>query len=233
MARLVLATRYKGGPGSGFHGHSGRPGKVGGSAAGASGRVWTGEAHPKAPKESRLSRLKTGEIGEALAMRALEDAYGASFTTLNEGINNAPIDVAGDHRAVEVKAGLASNGPTAQYWRATVGQLGKNERSLVDAMTPDEKKTYYKWKNAQVLKRKNDMLAQMSKEAGAEIKPMTVGVILAPDGSRADVYAFPGFHLRMAWKQYATDEYHIGTYSTEEFKGAPGEAEVTLIRMDD
>jgi hypothetical protein len=50
------------------------------------------------------------------------------FDTVNVGVNNAPIDVAGDHMAVEVKTGLASNGVKSQHWRATIGQPGKAEK---------------------------------------------------------------------------------------------------------
>ena len=54
----------------------------------------------------------------------------------------------------------------------------------------------------------------MSQEAGKEIKPLTIGLILSADGKRADVYRFEGFHLRLPWPKYATDEYYVGTFET-------------------
>lgn len=215
-ARLVF---IKGGEGSGHHHHAGLPGVWGGSRpSGASKapakktkeRVWTGEQKPKA--EKRLSKLNTGSAGEKIAMKALEEKIGAPFRTLNEGINNAPIDVAGNHHAVEVKTGLASNGKTAQHWRATIGQPGKEETELLKQMSREEKLEYNTWKRKKILERKYEALEEMEEIVGADIKPATVGIILSPDGSTGDVFFIPGFHQRLTWKKYATEEYYIGTY---------------------
>jgi len=40
-------------------------------------------------------------------------------------------------------------------------------------------------------------------------------VILAPDGSKGDVFMVPDFHLRLPWKDYATDEYYVGTFDVD------------------
>lgn len=215
-SKLKMLTRaLKGGAGSGNFGHQGIPGHVGGSASGG-GRVWGGAQHLAAagPSESGAgqARLQTGQIGEKLAMRVLSEKLGVPFETLNVGINNAPIDVGGDHTAVEVKTGLATNGPTAQHWRAMISKPGKKEQALMDQMTKDEKKAYLKYKDQQTLQRKNDMLKQLTEIAGSEVKPLTVGVILSADGKRGDVYMIPGFHLRLPWKAYATDEFYQGSY---------------------
>jgi hypothetical protein len=207
-ARDSTPIELKGGPGSGNFGHAGRPGKVGGSTTG--NRVWAGQTLERAGE--RLSKLKTGEIGEKLAMKVLEDKFGASFSTLNAGLNNAPIDVAGDHTAVEVKTGLASVGKSAQHWRATIGQPGIAERELLKAMDAQEKRTYNEFKKQQIIQRKESMLDKMRQAAGAEVKPYTVGIILDPDGSKGDVFLIPGFHLYLSWNQYATDDYYVGTY---------------------
>jgi hypothetical protein len=179
----------------------------------AGGRVWGGEQVDVRPT---VSKLQTGAIGEDIAMRALSDMMGAEFHTVNVGLNNAPIDVVGDHTAVEVKTGLASNGKTAQHWRATIGQPGKVEREAITRMTPDEKRVHHARKRKAIMDRKAMMLTDISKEAGVPIRGMTVGVILAPDGSRGDVFAIPGFHQRLRWKDYATDRYYLGTYEAGE-----------------
>lgn len=212
---MKVMIRFKGGPGSGHFGHSGRPGQVGGSSTSrysiskTSGRVWTGEQHEATTK---LTKLEKGEIGEQVAMRALEDRFGVNFSTLNVGVNNAPIDVGGDHMAVEVKASQASGDVTSQYWRATIGQPGKAESALFKQMTREEKIAYNKIKYDKILERKNSMLAQMSEMAGAEVKPYMVGVIISGDGKKADAFLIPGFHIRVGWKQNATDDNYLGTY---------------------
>lgn len=213
-AAIIIAL--KGGAGSGNFNHAGVPGKVGGSAPGgghgsASNRVWEGKQHAQA--ESKLSKLEVGHAGEKLAMQVLSEKMGVPFGTLNVGVNNAPIDVGGDHTAVEVKTGLATNGSTAQHWRATIGQPGKAEAELISQMSSEEKRQHNAYKYEQIMKRKNDMLAELTKQAGGEeVKPLTVGIILSADGKRGDVYMIPGFHLRLPWKDYATDEYYAGSY---------------------
>lgn len=145
-------------------------------------------------------------------MRVLSERFGVPFETLNVGINNAPIDVGGDHTAVEVKTGLATNGPTAQHWRAMISKPSKKEQALIDQMSPADKKAYFKYKDEQTMQRKQDMLKKLTEIAGSEVKPITVGVILSPDGKRGDVFIVPGFHLRLPWKDYATDDYFAGSY---------------------
>ena len=93
-------------------------------AHGFSGRMWSG-GEPMVYDGPTISKLEAGMAGEKLTIKVLSQKYGANFQTLNVGINNAPIDVGGDHLAGEVKTGLATNGKTSQQWRATIGQPGK------------------------------------------------------------------------------------------------------------
>jgi hypothetical protein len=182
----------------------------GGDRAGSdSARVWSGRQHEA---ENQLSKLEAGAIGEQLAERALEEKLGVDIATLNVGINNSPIDLGGDHVAVEVKAGVATNGRSAQQWRATLGGAGPAETQALKSMSREQKAAWFKKKSDLILVRKNALLDKMSAELGAPVKAMTVGVILSPDGKRGDVYAVDGFHLRLGWTQYATDEYYMGTY---------------------
>ena len=210
---------FKGGRGSGNFGHSGRPGKVGGSGPGGKikwlppgQRVWQGK---QIKGQKTITKLQTGTIGETLAAQALEDKFGVPFSSLNEGINNAPIDIAGDSRAVEVKTGVATNGITAQHWRATIGQPGKQEAALIAQMTKPEKRAHNIYKSQQILARKNEMLSAMSEIAGVEMKPATIGIILSPDGKRGDVFFIPGFHLRITWRDGAIEENYLGTYGND------------------
>lgn len=208
MTLTNLFSILKGGPRSGFHGHAGRLGKRGGSS---SGRVWSGgTVEYDGPK---LSKLQVGALGEKLAMRVLSEKFETEFTTLNIGVNNSPLDAGGDHMALEIKTGLASNSSTAQQWRSTLGEPGKAEKVLIAQMTSDEKKEYNAYKQQKVLDRKQQMLNELSKEAGAEIKGFMVGIILSPDGLKGDAYLIPGFHSRINWSQLK-DEQFLGTYDT-------------------
>jgi hypothetical protein len=225
----AVAAALKGGLGSGNHGHVGRPGERGGSLpigvtiAGTSVditlkvpkpidvKVWSGEPEQA---ESTLSKLQTGAIGEQLVMALLTDQHGVPFGTVNQGVNNAPFDVAGNGYAVEVKTGMATNGKSAMHWRATIGQPGKAEQEALKQMSADQKREHNKWKESEILKRKHALLERMTQEAGREIKPLTIGIILSADGKRADVYRFDGFHLRLPWNKYATDDYYVGSYET-------------------
>ena len=201
----------KGGAGSGNFGHAGRPGEVGGSAPTTAtlDRVWTGEQHEG---EATVNKLETGAIGEGIVMDVLSQLHDVPFGTVNVNVNNAPFDVSGDSLAVEVKTGLATNGKSAQHWRATIGQPGKAETELLKQMSAEEKRAHNERKMQAILDRKHALLQKMSEEAGREIHPMTMGLILSGDGTRADVFAFDGFHLRLPWNKYATDEHFLGTY---------------------
>ena len=208
---FAAAPVTKGGEGSGNFDHAGRPGEVGGSApSGATlDRVWTGEQHEG---EATVNKLETGAIGEGIVMDVLSQLHDVPFGTVNVNVNNAPFDVSGDSLAVEVKTGLATNGKSAQRWRATIGQPGKAETELLKQMSAEEKRAHNERKMQAILDRKHALLHKMSEEAGREIHPMTMGLILSGDGKRADVFAFDGFHLRLPWNKYATPEHFLGTY---------------------
>jgi hypothetical protein len=225
----ALSEALKGGDGSGNFGHRGRAGERGGSlprgvtAAGTAvdithkapkridAKVWNGEPEQA---ESTLSKLQTGAIGEQLVMSLLTDQHGVPFGTVNQGVNNAPFDVAGNGYAVEVKTGMATNGKSAMHWRATIGQPGKAEQEALKQMTAEQKRAHNAWKEQEILRRKHALLDRMSEEAGKEIHPLTIGIILSADGKRADVYRFDGFHLRLPWNKYATDDHYVGSYET-------------------
>lgn len=208
MSLVSLFTILKGGPRSGNFGHSGRPGKHGGSSP---GRVWSGGVVEY--DGPRLSKLEVGEIGEKLAARILSEKFGTEFTTLNVGVNNSPIDLAGDHLAIECKTGLSSNRADAQQFRATIGEPGKAEKALIAQMTPEEKLAHNAYKRQRILERKHALLEELSKESGEEIKGSTVAIILSPDGKKGDAYLIPGFHLRIGWSKLRDEEF-LGTYDT-------------------
>jgi hypothetical protein len=215
FAQLTFAI--KGSASSGNYGHAGIPGKVGGSAADT--RVWSGTQQASAQELSNeaagYAKLNTGQVGEKLAMKVLSEKFGVPFETLNVGKTNAPIDVVGNSSAVEVKTGLATNGPTAQHWRAMISKPSKKEQELIAKMTKEEKKELNRYKDQQTLERKHAMLDKMTEIAGTKIKPITVGIILSADGKKGDVFIIPGFHNRLKWAEHAVDANYAGTYDVE------------------
>ena len=231
---MILDALVKGGPGSGFHRHKGRLGHRGGSMDDGienddddetdddretddedkpthkpAKRVWTGQQH-EGP--ATLSKLETGALGEAAVMDVMSQIYGVPFGPVNVGMNNAPFDVMGGNQAIEVKAGLATNGKTAQQWRATIGQPGKSETALLAMMDKDAKRTHNEWKMKAILDRKHAMLKKLSEKTGQKMQPKTVALIMAGDGSAADMFSFDGFHLRLPWNKHAIDDHFLGTY---------------------
>lgn len=217
MSDLKLTFRFKGGKGSGNFGHAGRPGQIGGSAPGRmSGvsitprqeRVWTG-AKVDATAEPIPTTL-SGPLGEEVAIQALSAHKDTQFITINQGVNNAPIDVAGDHMAIEVKTGLNTN--SSQYWRTKIGgaYYNQEEKAMLKKMSAAERKEYNAHKLQAIIDRKHSMVESMSAELGEPVNPFTVGVIMAYDGSAADVFLVPGFHKNVSWK--GIDEYYVGSY---------------------
>lgn len=173
-------------------------------------RVWQGSQHTG---QTKLSKLQTGALGEKIAMESLEAISRIDYGTLNVGLNNAPVDAAGDHEAIEIKTGIATNTPAAQQFRATIGQPGKEESARLLHMSAEEKRMYNQHKSQQILKRKSAMLGKMSRLAGQKVTPYTVAVILSPDGKRGDVFKVPGFHLRLGWNDSIVKDNYIGTYT--------------------
>lgn len=89
-----------------------------------SSRAWAGKAQTI---KTSLSKLEVGALGERTTEAYLWSLGHVPVKPTNAKINNFPVDLLADHMAVEVKTGLVSNGPSAQQWRATIGQPGKKE----------------------------------------------------------------------------------------------------------
>lgn len=178
-------------------------------------RVWSGEKHQQPDKVP--SKQLVGELGENLVRQIMTDLVGEKFRTLNDGRSNAPIDLFGDHMAIEVKAGLASNRHDSRKWRATIGEPGKAEKELLAQMTPEEKLKHNDWKREEILRRKADLADQLSAHTpdGKPVEQVTVGLIFKPDLTAVDVYVIDGYHLTLRWSQYATDEHYLDTYKVD------------------
>jgi hypothetical protein len=163
---------------------------------------------------TQLSKLETGSLGEEIAVAYFRDHVGIKdVRSINVGRNNAPVDAVGDHTAIEIKTGLVSNSKSAQQWRATIGQPGKEETEWLRKASREEKATWNEKKAQAILDRKIAALKELSKELGVNMKPKTVGVIIHADRRKADIYVFDGFHHRIGWTSDLAKKSYVGTYS--------------------
>ncbi len=158
-----------------------------------------------------MSKLEVGTLGEKLVASYLQTTQNLKVKTLNVKVNNFPVDLMQDHGAIEVKAGLISNGTTAQHWRATIGQPGKAEQAWLKKATPEQKAKFNEKKAQAILDRKQQALEQISAALGKKVKPHTYTVIINPDTKKADIYHFNGFHLRIPWNSPQAKAGYVGT----------------------
>ena len=74
-----------------------------------------------------MSHAQVGKLGEKIVLAYLKSHGHSDARAVNAAHGNFAVDLVQDHAAVEVKTGLASNGKSAQQWRATIGQPGPKE----------------------------------------------------------------------------------------------------------
>ena len=175
-------------------------------------RAWRGAA---VALSTRLSRLETGALGERVAAAYVRRQGYRDVRSLNMRGNNFPVDLMQDHEVIEVKTGLASNGPSAQHWRATIGQPGVKEQVWLAEATPAQKAAWNARKGALILQRKQRAVADFARQSGHPVRARTLGVILNPDARTADVYEFAGFHLRLGWHGASAEAGYRGTFCYE------------------
>lgn len=173
-------------------------------------RAFTGDV---VNTRKKLSKLETGELSEKIVAEHFRRNGIPDVRSINVARNNAPVDLIGDHTAIEVKTGLVSNSERAQQWRATIGQPGKQETEWLKTASKKDKAAWNAQKSADILDRKNNELDQLSDELGVKMKAKTVGVIIHPDKRRADLYVFDGFHHRIGWNSTDARHAYVGTYS--------------------
>lgn len=163
--------------------------------------------------QTKLSKLETGAIGERVAIAHLKQNLGIHDAgPLNSHITNYPIDISGDHIAVEVKTGLVSNGKAAQQWRATIGQPGKSETEWLKTASADQKSAFNEQKRQAIMSRKKSALAELEKTKNVKVAPKTLTTILNPDTKTVDLFMFDGFHSRIPWNSPEAKKAYVGTY---------------------
>jgi hypothetical protein len=179
-------------------------------------RVYQGKQEALVGK--KFTKSQNGKIGEHVASKALADHFGMEIAPVNVGVNNAPVDlVANTKAAIEVKAGRVTNSQKHHTSRASIGEPGKAEKALIAKMTPQQKRAHNDRKKNAIIARKNNLVKQMSKAAGGkQIDSYTIVAVMSADGTKADAFLVPGFHLNLSWRKAASEEKnYIGTYDTD------------------
>ena len=204
--------RIKGGP------HSGEWTSGGGGGGGVHNpgikitptkeRAWDGK---QTDEKGGISKLETGRLGESIVLAYLQSQGMTDARPLNAKTNNFPVDAIEDHGVIEIKTGLSTNGKSAQQWRATIGQPGKEETKWLKSASAEEKAAWNEGKAGEIISRKEAAVKEISREQGHEVKGRTMTVILNPSTKVADIYQFSGFHSRIAWGSAQAKAGYIGS----------------------
>lgn len=160
-----------------------------------------------------LSKQQAGALGEKIIIANLHRSGYKDAAPLNSKKSNFPVDAVHDHKVIEIKTGLVSNGASAQKWRATIGQPGKAESAWLKKASPTAKAEWNQKKMVKILERKKAAVASISKQMGLKAKGETVGVIINHDKRIADIYRFQGFHLHIRWNSPAMAKAYVGSVS--------------------
>lgn len=163
--------------------------------------------------KKEMTKQETGAIGEAVAVAYLRSLGFRDAATVNVGRNNMPVDVVFDHEVIEVKAGLASNGPSAQQWRLTIGEPGVKEKAWLARASDAAKERWNDRKERAIVARKAAMMRSIAKSLGRRaVGGRTITTIVDPDRGLVDVYSFRGFHPRIGWNSDQAKAGYVGTF---------------------
>lgn len=171
-------------------------------------RAWSGAA---VALRGRISKQRLGDLAEGVAVGWLRRQGFRDAAPLNINRNNFPLDLIQDHEVIEVKAGLASNGPSAQQWRATIGEPGAREKAWLAGAAPDAVARWNARKQAAILRRKESAARAIERRLGRKLKRSTLTLIVNPDAKTADLYKFDGFHARVGWGSEQARAAYVGS----------------------
>lgn len=182
-----------------------------------------------------LNKNQTGDLAEALAVAYLKARGFTDAETLNVGRNNFALDLVHDHRVLEVKAGLVSNGGSAQQWRATIGQPGKVEAAWLKTASAEEKAAHNAKKARAIMRRKAAAVREVSKHVGHPVTLSTLAMIIDPDRGTADLYQFPNAEARIGWRSPEAKRAYMGTlrFRIARQVAALAEAAAAKMKADD
>jgi len=172
-------------------------------------RAWNGK---QVDVQNKLSKQETGKIGEDAVLAYLHSQGMTDARPLNEKHSNFPVDMVQDHGAIEVKAGLVSNGASAQQWRATIGQPGKEETAWLKTADSQQKAEWNQQKSQAILDRKGAAFKELSSDLGKPVKGYTMPTHINPVSKSVDIYKFDGFHLRIPWNHPSVKAAYVGSF---------------------
>ena len=162
--------------------------------------------------KSRLTHGQVGALGEQIAIAYLkQQGFKDAAKYEADGRNNLPVDLINDHEVTEVKAGLVSNGASAQQWRMTIGEPGPAEKAWLAKAGDKAKADWNARKQAMIADRKAAAIKELSKQLGRRVKGRTLTVIINPDTKTADIHVFEGFHQRIGWNSQQAKDGYRGT----------------------
>lgn len=162
-----------------------------------------------------LSKQETGKLGESIILAHLQSQGMKDARPLNAKVNNFPVDAIEDHGVIEIKTGLSSNGASAQQWRATIGQPGKEETAWLKTAGAEEKRAWNDRKAAEIIARKEAAVKTISSDLGRPVHGSTMTAIINPSTKTADLYRFEGFHSRISWNSPQAKAGYIGSVKYE------------------
>jgi hypothetical protein len=163
------------------------------------------------PVRTPMSKQAVGKLGESIVLSWLQGHGAPDAGHLNLDRNNFPIDLIFDHQLVEVKAGLVSNGQSAQHWRLTVGEPGPKEKAWLAKASAATKARHQERKQQMILERKQQVLKEAEQAIGRKFKTATLTLIIDPDRKIADVFRFEGWHQRIGWKSEQARAGYVGS----------------------
>jgi hypothetical protein len=159
-----------------------------------------------------LSKQETGQLGEQLAVRYLKGLGFRDARVAETARNNFAVDLVEDHHAYEIKAGLAGVSRSAQQWRATIGQPGKQESAWLARASAAAKLRWNDRKRALILARKQAAVQELARRTGRAVEGRTMALIIDHRRRIVDVHVFDGFHLRIGWNSPQAARAYRGSF---------------------
>lgn len=172
-------------------------------------RVW-----PPRRAVAPLEMPALGAFGEILAVEYLR-RYADEPDAQRIASSELPVDVLTARYAVEVKAGLSSNGRQAQQWRLTFSDAKGTERRTLAALSASERTAWFRRKQARIVERKTAVLDEVRRLAGRPIEPVTITVIVDAQRRDVDLFWFSGWHQRLGWNTPETRAAYRGTFHVQ------------------
>jgi hypothetical protein len=152
-------------------------------------------------------------FGEDVAVAWMRERLGERDAVRLGGV--LAVDVLSQHFAVEVKAGLATNGEKAQQWRLTFSKARGAERDRLLRMTVEGRRRYREKKQQRIMLRKEALLRDLVALTKRAIAPATLTLIVDPVRRHVDVFWFAGWHNRIGWQSAEAARAFQGSFLVE------------------